>query len=62
MRDVYNRNKDEIDKTLYELGKMDFEQLPEYTEVLDEDEQTEIEDTILESIEDNPASEDSEYK
>lgn len=61
-KDVRDRIKDEIDKTLYELGQMDFEQLPDDTEVLDEDEQTEIEEFIIKDSEDNPAAEDSEDK
>jgi len=61
-KDVRDRIKDEIDKTLYELGQMDFEQLPDDTEVLDEDEQTEIEKFIIKDSEDNPAAEDSEDK
>lgn len=61
-KDVRDRIKDEIDKTLYELGQMDFEQLPEDTEVLDENEQTEIEESIIKDSEDNPAAEDSEDK
>lgn len=61
-KDVRDRIKDEIDKTLYELGQMDFEQLPEDTEVLDEDEQTEIEESIIKDSENNPATENSKDK
>jgi phage terminase Nu1 subunit (DNA packaging protein) len=61
-KDVRDRIKDEIDKTLYELGQMDFEQLPEDTEVLDEDEQTEIEESLIKDSEDNPAAENSKDK
>jgi len=59
-KDVRDRLKDEIDKTLYELGQMEFEQLPEDTEILDENEQTETIDTFIESTEDDTTSEDSE--
>ena len=61
-KDVRDRIKDEIDKTLYELGQMEFEQLPEDTEVLDEDEQTEIEESLIKDSEDNPAAENSKDK
>lgn len=61
-KDVRDRIKDEIDKTLYELGQMDFEQLPEDTEILDEDEQTKTIDTTIESTEEDTATEDSEDK
>jgi len=61
-KDVRDRIKDEIDKTLYELGQMEFEQLPEDTEILDENEQTETIDTFIEITEDNTTSEDTEDK
>lgn len=61
-KDVRDRIKDEIDKTLYELGQMDFEQLPEDTEILDENEQTEIEESIIKDSEDNTTAEDPEDK
>jgi phage terminase Nu1 subunit (DNA packaging protein) len=56
-KDLRDILKEEIDRTLYALGEMEFE-LPEDME--DEDEQTESDDVIEEGTEDNSATEDTE--
>lgn len=58
-KDMRDRLKEEIDKTLYQLGEMEFE-LPEDMEIINEDEQTEINDPHEEDHTDDTTAEDSE--
>jgi len=58
-KDLRDRLKEEIDRTLYNLGEMEFT-LPEDMEILDEPEQEQTYDDTEESREDDSAPEDSE--
>lgn len=58
-KDLRDRLKQEIDKTLFDLGEMEFE-LPDDMEILDEPEQEEINSTTEESSTDDQATEDPE--
>ena len=58
-KDLRDQLKNEIDKTLYQLGSMEFE-LPEDTEVLNGNEQEEINEDTGEGITDNTTSENTE--
>ena len=53
------RLKEEIDKTLYQLGEMEFE-LPSDEEILDEDKPGEIDNSVEQSTTDDSTPEDSE--
>lgn len=58
-KDLRDKLKEEIDKTLYQLGEMEFE-LPEDMEILDEEQQGQDNGDIEESTTNNQTSEDSE--
>ncbi|ROP61599.1 hypothetical protein EDF81_0070 [Enterobacter sp. BIGb0383] len=58
-KDMRDRLKEEIDKNLYQLGEMEFE-LPEDMEIINEDEQTEINEPPEEDPSDDTTAEDSE--
>ncbi|EJD6390124.1 TPA: hypothetical protein RRU48_005494 [Klebsiella pneumoniae] len=60
-KDLRDRLKEEIDKTLYQLGEMEFE-LPEDKDILNEEQQDETDGDSEESITNNQTSEDSENK
>lgn len=58
-KDLRARLKEEIDKTLYQLGEMEFE-LPSDEEILDEDKPGEIDNSVEQSTTDDSTPEDSE--
>lgn len=58
-KDLRDRLKEEIDKTLYQLGEMEFE-LPSDEEILDEDKSGEIDNSVEQSTTDDSTPEDSE--
>lgn len=58
-KDLRARLKEEIDKTLYQLGEMEFE-LPSDEEILDEDKTGEIDNSVEQSTTDDSTPEDSE--
>lgn len=58
-KDLRDKLKEEIDKTLYQLGEMDFE-LPDDKDIIDEPEQDQDDSDIEPDDEDDSTAEDSE--
>jgi len=61
-KDLRDLLRDEIDSTLFQLGQMEFENLPNDMEVLDEHKQEEINEDPKISTDDDPATSEDENK